>query len=362
MKEIKSLLSILLIVVLLLLTVGCGLSEDTSSYMKSKNSNDNFEDTYGYSEDYIDPDIVTSNEEVINILLIGQDRRSTGAARLRSDCCMIVSLNQETKEVSLISLMRDQYVKDPRYDPENPSDDIEEYFPINYSYLLGEKDDIFGLIDDTIELNYGVKIDYHMEVDFFRFVDVFDKICPINVELTQEEADYLNSETKWIAQAGIDNTDWNLVAGVNAMNAGQLLSYCRTRYIANGNEVQDFGRTSRQRNVVQTVFDTLRTKSLDEMFELINEVYGSITTDMSVAQMGAIIYKLWNDDYYQQFNSYRIPVDGTYQQQIIRSNVYGVGTDLHLITIDAEANAEYLQEYIYGIEEDSEVEVSEYSS
>ena len=49
------------------------------------------------------------SEEVINILLIGQDRRE-GETRARSDSMIVVSINEQRNVITLVSIMRDLYV------------------------------------------------------------------------------------------------------------------------------------------------------------------------------------------------------------------------------------------------------------
>ena len=52
---------------------------------------------------------VIRDKDIINILLIGQDRRP-GEGRARSDSMMIATLNRKNGSIKITSLMRDMYV------------------------------------------------------------------------------------------------------------------------------------------------------------------------------------------------------------------------------------------------------------
>ena len=58
-------------------------------------------------------------DHLVNILLVGQDRRS-GEGRQRSDAMILVSFNKSDNTITLTSFMRDQYVQIPGYKPNIP--------------------------------------------------------------------------------------------------------------------------------------------------------------------------------------------------------------------------------------------------
>ena len=61
-----------------------------------------------------DKEKVEGDDDVINILLIGQDKRE-GETRARSDAMIIATINKTDKKIKLTSLMRDLYVQIPGY-------------------------------------------------------------------------------------------------------------------------------------------------------------------------------------------------------------------------------------------------------
>src|SRR5665647_428567 len=98
----------------------------------------------------VDEDFM-KDKDIINILLIGQDRRP-GEQRARSDSMMIATINKKNNTVSITSLMRDMYVQIPGYSDNR----------INAAYAFGGME----LLDATIEKNFLVHIDGNIEVDF----------------------------------------------------------------------------------------------------------------------------------------------------------------------------------------------------
>ena len=100
------------------------------------------------------------DDALVNLMLVGQDRRE-GEGRQRSDTMILCSINPDTKQVSLISFMRDLYVRIPGGYSDNR---------LNAAYAFGG----FPLLDDTIYENFGITIDGNIEVDFERFEKVID--------------------------------------------------------------------------------------------------------------------------------------------------------------------------------------------
>ncbi|MCD7843531.1 MAG: LCP family protein [Clostridiales bacterium] len=110
--------------------------------------------------DWADAGIATSVDGVANVLLVGQDSRD--GERSNSDTMIILSINKNTNQISMVSLMRDIYVQIPGY----------ENNKLNSAYLLGGCD----LLDETISVNFGIVIDYNVELDFDGFKDIVDTL------------------------------------------------------------------------------------------------------------------------------------------------------------------------------------------
>ena len=252
------------------------------------------------------------DEEIKNILLIGQDRRS-GQGRQRSDSMIICSLNTKTNEITLVSLMRDMYVQIPGYSDNR----------INAAYAFGG----MSLLDTVIETNFGVEIDGNIEVDFEGFVGAMSKIGNLDIELYQEEADYLNKQ----------NSSWHLKAGMNSLTPEQALMYARTRHVGHA----DYERTERQRTVLKAAFSKIKDLGITEMVSLADELLPYFTTDLSNTEILSYAYTVAANKM-QMGESYRIPIDGAYKSARIRG--------MAVLVPDLSANSEALKKYLYGEE------------
>ena len=220
-------------------------------------------------------------DHVINILLVGQDRRP-GEGRQRSDSMILATLNKSTNTLTLTSFMRDQYVEIPGYLPNK----------LNAAYAFGG----FSLLNATLERTFGVYVDGNIEVDFEGFMSIIDLLGGVEISLTQAEAEHLN----------MDN-GFSLSAGTQLLTGQQALAYSRIRSIDT-----DYRRTERQRTVILSLLDRYKQQPVTEMLSTMQSILPMITTDMSNAEIlnlaGEVLPMLSN----LQINSMRIPVDGTY--------------------------------------------------
>lgn len=257
-----------------------------------------------------DTDITILNDkDIINILLIGQDRRE-GETRARSDSMILATINKTKKTIQLTSFMRDMYVQIPGYSDNR----------INAAYAFGGME----LLQETIETNFGIEIDGNIEVDFSGFITSIDTIGGIDIELNAVEADYLNT-----------NYGWSLSSGAIHLTGEQALAYSRIRYVGNS----DYERTERQRKVLTTAFNKMKNSSINTVIGLIDEIFPLLTTDLSNLDMisyATSIVSMGISD----VESYRIPIDGQYTPAVI--------SGMQVLVPDLATNRAYLQEVIYG--------------
>ena len=235
----------------------------------------------------VDP--IGNNENIINILLVGQDRRE-GQARMHSDSIIMCTINKSDKTLTMTSFLRDVWVRIPeRYDER-----------INVPYMVGG----FPLLNSTLEYNFGISADYNIEVDFFGFQKAIDAVGGVDIDLTAAEAGVLNAPSSWdLGSAGRRE----VTAGVNRLNGAQALVYSRIRKIDN-----DFGRTNRQRTVLTALFNRVKELSATEIYRLAQEILPSLTTDMTNAQILGCILEIAPLLSELEIVSQRIPVDNNY--------------------------------------------------
>jgi len=239
------------------------------------------------------------SDDVINILVIGQDRReSDGENRTRSDVIMLCTVNKPTKTLTLTSFMRDLYVQIPGYDDNR----------INVPYILGG----MNLLDRCLSTNFGVYVDGNVVIDFYSFIDIVDLLGGVEMELTAAEAEYMNSNHSWDVE-GNEEAEWNFTEGVHHLSGIQALSYARMRMVGNA----DYERTERQRKVVSALVEKAKGLSVAELNMLLQHALPMITTDLENTQILNYALELFPMLPELTVNTLRIPVDGGYESKII---------------------------------------------
>lgn len=250
-----------------------------------------------------------AEKKIINILLIGQDRRP-GEGRCRSDAMILCSICLEDKTLVLTSFQRDTYVQYP----EGYSD-----HKLNSAYQWGG----MPLLNETLELNYGIQVDGNIEVDFNRFTQIVDMLGGVDVYLTQAEAD-------WMSRGGN-----SISPGAQHLNGKMALSYARIRKLDN-----DFGRTNRQRKVIMSLLNSCKGSSVTTLTNLVKEALPMIATDMSekeILSLTADLIPILKD---LQITSQSIPAKGTYTSARVKG--------MYVLIPDLEANRNILRQTIYG--------------
>ncbi|NLP35009.1 MAG: LCP family protein [Clostridiales bacterium] len=264
-------------------------------------------------------------EGVYNILLLGEEAIGSGTSRGRTDLMIIATLNTNTKEVKLTSIMRDTLVQIPGYKDNK----------INSVYEKGGID----LLYDVMALNFNIHLDGCALVNFENFEKIIDEIGGLEITLTQGEANYLNS-TNYISNPAYRNVK----AGKQILNGNQVLGYSRVRKRATitGNN-NDFGRTDRHRIILNAIFEEYKTKSKVELASIMLKLLPMITTDI-----GAEHFELLLNSFLEmgtmEMQQLRIPADGTFND---RAKVRG----MYVLILDMEKNIDILHSFIFGEEE-----------
>lgn len=315
--------------------------EVLDSPISSQDDIDNANDNLEVSKDGLKQ--IKDTSDVMNILLVGTDARASGGdmtqagqnTDMRTDSMMLVSINTKTKKVIMCSLLRDTYVKIKGYSNNK----------LNAAFFYGGTD----LLKDTLKQNLFIDIDYYMAVDFFSFIDIVDTIGGVEMTLTADEIKVANTSYLWEINKitgqpyGTDYIDMSNAGKKITLNGKQALAYSRNRYSHNYDDGtdNDFGRTSRQRAVLNAILDKVKTKSVLELSSLYNKILPYITTNIpSDKLMSMVVNNLFD---YAKFEIVQtsLPQEGMYKDLTIAS----VGD---VLSIDFKKNNNYLHDLIYG--------------
>lgn len=260
-------------------------------------------------------------DNIVNIMLIGQQAREKEVAKL-SDTMILCSINKETKTITLTSFLRDLYVKLPNFQGHVCGKNR-----INVAYNLGWywSGEMGGMemLDQLIQENFGVEIDYNVEVGFDAFIAVVDVLGGADMELTADEARYLR----------IGNG-----AGMYHLDGEHALTYARMRHSNAGDS--DIYRTERQRKLVTHLLEKCRRMSLSDLHNILKEILPLVITDMTNEEITQCALELLPMLVDLKIQSNQVPAEGTYWFDMIDI----IGVESSVIICDLEKNSELLTE------------------
>lgn len=276
---------------------------------------------------------IEDTEHIKNFLLIGVENigYSDNTDQGNTDCMIVLSINEDQKTVKMISFMRDLYVTMPK---------LNKATKLNNVYNNGGG----KLLTETIEKNFGITIDGRAVVKFSDFEEIIDLLGGVTIELTSQEAWYLNS-TNYISNP----SNRRMVEGKNHMNGNQALGYSRVRKVPtksgkNGNE----GRNERQRKVLMAIYNKYKEKSLVKLTALVYDILPLIyKTNISTSDAIDVV-KAVKDMDIKKIKSINVPKNGTYHSQ---HAVTGISTSVmndFTIIDDWDANRKWIKEFITG--------------
>ena len=192
-----------------------------------------------------------------NIAIFGIDsREDTYSKGNRSDCIIIASINNTTKEVKLISVYRDTYVQIEGHGLDK----------ITHAYSYGEA----PLAIKTLNTNLDLNITEFVTVNFDAVKDIIDNIGGISMNITSEEVSHI---------PGISS------AGTYNLTGEQALAYARIRHATGG----DYKRTERMRDVLTAVANKVKTFNISQLNQFVDFVLPKIYTNITAADIFSLM-------------------------------------------------------------------------
>ena len=192
-----------------------------------------------------------------NIAIFGIDSREDSYSKgNRSDCIIIASMNNETKEVKLASVYRDTYVQIEGHGLDK----------ITHAYSYGEA----PLAIKTLNTNFDLNITEYVTVNFDAVKEIIDYIGGVSMSVTSEEVPHIPGLTK---------------AGTYNLTGEQALAYARIRYAEGG----DYKRTERMRDVLTAVVNKVKTFNISQINQFVDEVLPKIRTNITASDIFSLI-------------------------------------------------------------------------
>lgn len=272
---------------------------------------------------------VKSEQGVLNILLLGVDENDNGSDG-RSDSNMLVSIDSKSKSVRLVSFLRDSYLEIPTIGKNK----------LNAAYANGG----VALTMQTLENNYRIDVDRYVSVNFNNFAAAIDKMGGLDVPMSAAACREEN-----------ENIGTGFSEGVNHLNGAQCLYYARIRNASDDFGHDDYGRASRQRQVVELMIQKMKGINLLKSSGILYDYLPYVKTNLSDSEI-VYLASVGVDVTSYKIESMQVPAPNTFDDQ---SSVSGIG---RVLKLDLEKNCALLRQFLYGETASSEVSTSEASS
>jgi LCP family protein required for cell wall assembly len=235
----------------------------------------------------------------------------------RSDSIIVVSINNSTKEVKLLSIYRDTFLSING-----------KYSKINAAYSWGGPE----LAISTINRNLDLNIEKYATVNFKILANIVDAVGGIEVKVDKSIIKNLNSYIKDMNRINGGNSSTIKTAGTYTLDGNQAVAYSRIRYTASG----DLARAGRQREVLEKIFEKGKKNPL-KMMAVMDEVLPQVKTNMSQDELFKMVLSVfkynikdqqgfpWNQKEMRYYGSY-YGFPTTLKENAIRAHEYLFGT------------------------------------
>ena len=274
----------------------------------------------------IDPEVAKDLEGYKNLVLLGIDTRENSGEdpeHCRSDAIIIVTINEETKDVELTSVLRDSYL------------DLEEegwhnVDKVTHAHAYGGPTNAVRALNRNMDLN----IDDFIRVDWRAVKEVTDAMGGLEIDVDESVVNELNRIIIHTAKS-LKEDDYKLVehGGLQTLDGIQVTAYCRIRKTDG-----DVERAGRMREVILAAIEKAKKMRLSELNHVIDVGMSHITTSMDSKTMLNMLMDL---------TSYNIGDNNSWPYEYAGAMLGGVSYDVP-VTLKSQVVA--LHEKLFGQE------------
>lgn len=273
-----------------------------------------------------------SSSHVLNVLLVGEDTRGDEILEedTRADAAIIVSINTDTKAITLTSVLRDTYA----YWENVPGDETTgEFGKINGAMGGG-----IGNYINCIEKLYKIDIDDYVIVNFDSFEGIVDQLGGVTLELTSAEINEINNHQDRYGNVTIEKT-FEGSSGEIKLTGKQALAYCRIRKLDSDNM-----RADRQKTCLTEIFNSVRDGNSVTLLKVVNKLLPYVKTGFSTNEIISISKYALS----QGWLSYDIRMTSVPNARINEKGAGGIYYGAWHWKADFPQDANYLQTLLYG--------------
>lgn len=258
-----------------------------------------------------------------NFALFGGDSRNGNVDKdLNTDTIIIVSLNNETKEVKMVSVYRDTLL-------DVSKGSIQK---CNSAYARGGATQAINMLNMNLDLD----IQQYVTVNWKAVTDVIDMLGGIEIDVSEAEWKAVN---KYIDETGMvagKKAKHLTHAGVQTLDGVQTTTYARIRKGVG----DDYARTERQRLIIQKTVEKAMKADLGTLNRIIDKVFPQVSTNLTMTE----ILK-----YAKDLTKYKIGETSGFPFEKGSGNVPGRGSTVFPITL--KKNVSLLHKFLYGTED-----------
>jgi LCP family protein required for cell wall assembly len=229
-----------------------------------------------------DVSLLPIGDDTLVIALLGMDT-ARSSALWRTDSIILVFIQQQTRQIGLLSVPRDLWVHIPDH----------KYGRINTVDALGERAHPGGgqiLLDRTFRQNLGVPIDHVIRIDFQGFVRIIDAVGGVTIDVEKPIVDRFPDPLSPTGEFQLD-----LQAGPQHLDGRTALAYCRSRMTTS-----DFDRSRRQRQVLiglrKQAFTMQRLDQAAELWAALGDAFQTDLPMVEAAQLAHLAYGIGSEN------------------------------------------------------------------
>ena len=218
--------------------------------------------------------------EVMTILLVGSDARSTGYLYGLADSIHVMRIDFTVPNVMVVDFPRDLWVEIPG---------ISDHYgithgKINQAYLYGNPGMGYydgsgegpGLLAETLDFNFGMRADHYIAVDRQTFVKMIDAVGGVDVNM--------KSPVDLNSKHGTPDPRMVLQAGMNHLDGEMALR------LASNRVPTTFQRMKYEKLILSALREKLLTPAmLPKLPGLVANFIGSVQTDLSPSEINSLI-------------------------------------------------------------------------
>lgn len=210
-----------------------------------------------------------------NIALLGIDSRADDyGLGNRSDCIIIASLDQKTKNIRLISVYRDTYLQ-----LEEKGKTVLD--KVTHAYSYGGAQNTLKALNTNLDLN----ITEYVTVNFDAVIAAVNAMGGVTIDIDSSELKYINDYINATSASSGIKTSQITKTGKQTLDGVQAVAYSRIRYTEGG----DYKRTERMRTVIEAMLSKAKTLNIGQLNKLVDTILPRVSTNISGTEIIGLV-------------------------------------------------------------------------